>query len=193
MTVLLRLIFLALIHLFAAIRLLGRDSAEKGCGDLGATSPARRPPAPERCSETGSRRPEPARRAATPAAAVRASQLHLLVSPDTVLRWHRDMLRRRWAATSRPNRAGRPAARRSIEALVVRLAKENLCVPRKAWRRAEPTPRDGVNGQIPQRMAHRCEARARTAAAIRALESLPRAVTPASVLRIVGPGAHHRS
>ena len=52
-------------------------------------------------------------------------QLHLLVSLDTVLRWHRDMLRRRWAATSRPNRAGRPAARRSMRALVVRLAKEN--------------------------------------------------------------------
>jgi hypothetical protein len=27
--------------------------------------------------------------------------LRLLVSPDTILRWHRDIVRRRWAARSR--------------------------------------------------------------------------------------------
>ena len=39
-------------------------------------------------------------------------QLHLIVSPDTVLRWHRDLLRRHHAKVSRPNGpAGRlPAA-----------------------------------------------------------------------------------
>jgi putative transposase len=31
-------------------------------------------------------------------------QLHLIVSPDTVLRWHRDLLRRRHASASRPKR-----------------------------------------------------------------------------------------
>src|SRR5258705_3941833 len=35
-------------------------------------------------------------------------QLHLIVSPDTVLRWHRDLLRRHHATASRPKRAGRP-------------------------------------------------------------------------------------
>jgi putative transposase len=35
-------------------------------------------------------------------------QLLLLVRPDTVLRWHRDLLRRRHAATCVPKRRGRP-------------------------------------------------------------------------------------
>jgi hypothetical protein len=36
-------------------------------------------------------------------------QLHLIVSPDTVLRWHRDLLRRHHAKMSRPKRrADRP-------------------------------------------------------------------------------------
>ncbi|MCW2890395.1 MAG: integrase catalytic region [Streptosporangiaceae bacterium] len=34
--------------------------------------------------------------------------LRLLVTPETVLRWHRDLLRRRWAAKSRACRSGRP-------------------------------------------------------------------------------------
>ncbi|MFE3408912.1 hypothetical protein ACFXMT_11430 [Streptomyces mirabilis] len=32
----------------------------------------------------------------------------LLVRPDTVLRWHRDLVRRRHALASRPKRPGRP-------------------------------------------------------------------------------------
>jgi putative transposase len=35
-------------------------------------------------------------------------QLHLIVSPDTVLRWHRDLLRRHHATAPRPKRPGRP-------------------------------------------------------------------------------------
>ena len=49
----------------------------------------------------------------------------LLVTPDAILRWHRDIVRRRWSARSRRGRTGRPATRRSIKALVLRLAKEN--------------------------------------------------------------------
>src|SRR5215212_5778066 len=52
-------------------------------------------------------------------------QLHLIVSPDTVLRWHRDLLRRHHAKTSRPKRPGRPPTVRSIRILVLRLAREN--------------------------------------------------------------------
>jgi putative transposase len=55
----------------------------------------------------------------------RLRQLHLIVSPDTVLRWHRDLLRRRHAKASRPKRPGRPPTVRSIKALVLRLAREN--------------------------------------------------------------------
>jgi putative transposase len=52
-------------------------------------------------------------------------QLHLIVSPDTVLRWHRDLLRRRHASASRPKRPGRRPTVRSIRALVLRLAHEH--------------------------------------------------------------------
>jgi putative transposase len=51
--------------------------------------------------------------------------MRLLVRPDTVLRWHRNMIARRHAAISRPKRPGRPPTVRSIRALVLRLAREN--------------------------------------------------------------------
>jgi putative transposase len=51
--------------------------------------------------------------------------LLLLVRPDTLLRWHRDLLKRRHAATCAPKRRGRPPTVRSIRALVLRLAREN--------------------------------------------------------------------
>src|SRR5271169_712931 len=35
--------------------------------------------------------------------------LRLLVTPDTILRWHRDIIRRRWAARSVRGKNGRPA------------------------------------------------------------------------------------
>jgi len=34
-----------------------------------------------------------------------------LLAPDTILRWHRDILRRRWAARSKRGRTGRPTTR----------------------------------------------------------------------------------
>ena len=55
----------------------------------------------------------------------RRQGLRLLVTPDTILRWHRDIVRRRWAARSKRGRTGRPTTRRNIKALVLRLAREN--------------------------------------------------------------------
>ncbi|MGK4580391.1 integrase core domain-containing protein [Kitasatospora sp. HPMI-4] len=52
-------------------------------------------------------------------------RLLLLVRPDTILRWHRDLLKRRHAATCTPRRRGRPPTVRSIRTLVLRLAREN--------------------------------------------------------------------
>ena len=52
-------------------------------------------------------------------------RLSLIVSPDTVLRWHRDLLRRRHTQISPTTRPGRPATVRSIRTLVVRLARDN--------------------------------------------------------------------
>ena len=62
----------------------------------------------------------------------RRQGLRLLVTPDTVLRWHRDIVRRRWAARSKQGRTGRPATRRDIKALVFRLASQN---PQWGYRR----------------------------------------------------------
>jgi putative transposase len=56
----------------------------------------------------------------------RHGRLRLIVTPGTALRWRRDILRRRWAAKSRPK--GRPATRRNIKALVLQMAKDN-----EAW------------------------------------------------------------
>jgi putative transposase len=55
----------------------------------------------------------------------RLRRLRLLVRPDTILRWHRDLITRRHAARSRPKRPGRPRTLRSIRVLVLRLAREN--------------------------------------------------------------------
>ncbi|GAB2722801.1 integrase core domain-containing protein [Kitasatospora kifunensis] len=52
-------------------------------------------------------------------------RMRLLVRPDTVLRWHRDLVARRHAERSRPKRGGRPRTVRSVRALVLRLATEN--------------------------------------------------------------------
>jgi len=52
-------------------------------------------------------------------------QFRLPVRPETVLRWHRDLLTRRHAAKSRPQRPGRPRTVRSIRLLVLRLARGN--------------------------------------------------------------------
>ena len=52
-------------------------------------------------------------------------RLRLLVRPDTVLRWHRDLIARRHAVRSKPKRAGRPRTLRSIRVLVLCLVREN--------------------------------------------------------------------
>ncbi|MFC5674464.1 HAD-IC family P-type ATPase [Streptomyces incanus] len=51
--------------------------------------------------------------------------LLLLVRPDTIVRRHHNLLKRRHAAHRAPRRRGRPPTVRSIRALVLRLAREN--------------------------------------------------------------------
>jgi putative transposase len=63
--------------------------------------------------------------------------LRLLVTPDTIRRWHRDIVRRRWARSER-GKTGRPATRRNIRSLVLRLAREN---PGWGYRR--------IHGELP--------------------------------------------
>jgi len=49
----------------------------------------------------------------------------VLVQPDTVVRWHRDWLRRRWTRRSRRTRDGRPMVDYEIRALVSEMATAN--------------------------------------------------------------------
>ena len=49
----------------------------------------------------------------------------VVVQPDTVVRWHRDWLRRRWTQRSRPRPDGRPSIDQQIRALVREMATAN--------------------------------------------------------------------
>jgi len=51
-------------------------------------------------------------------------QYLLLFKPDTILRWHRELVRCTWTYRRR-NWGGRPAIQAEIEALILRLAREN--------------------------------------------------------------------
>ena len=55
----------------------------------------------------------------------RLAVMRLIVTPGTILRWHRDIVHRRWARRSRQGRCGRPPAGRNVRSVVLRLAREN--------------------------------------------------------------------
>ncbi len=51
-------------------------------------------------------------------------QVLFLFKPDTVLRWHRDVVRRKWTFKRR-RASGRPVTASELQALLLRLAAEN--------------------------------------------------------------------
>jgi hypothetical protein len=55
----------------------------------------------------------------------RAAWASLLVEPETVLGWHRELVRRRWAAFRGRPRVGRPPLAEECRELIQRLAREN--------------------------------------------------------------------
>jgi putative transposase len=55
----------------------------------------------------------------------RLAGMRMIVTPGTIVRWHRDIVRRRWARRSRQGRSGRPPTSRYVRSVVLRLAREN--------------------------------------------------------------------
>jgi putative transposase len=70
-------------------------------------------------------------------------QHRLLVTPATVLRWHREVVRRTWTVRRR-HPGGRPALAAAVEVLILRLAREN---PRWGYKRLQ-----GELGKLGQRV-----------------------------------------
>jgi putative transposase len=52
-------------------------------------------------------------------------QALVIVQPETVLRWHRDLFRWVWRRKSRPRRSGNPPLTDDIVSLIKQMAKEN--------------------------------------------------------------------
>jgi len=125
--VLLRLAYLAVTNVFALLRLLLVSDRDK---DVEILALRHQIAVLER--QLGKTRPRfcPADRAFLAALLHRLprdvlGRFRLLIRPETVLHWHRDVLARRHAARSRPGRPGRPRTVRSVRLLVLRLAREN--------------------------------------------------------------------
>jgi hypothetical protein len=125
--VLLRLVYLTVTNTFAVLRLLPVSDRDKDTEILALR---------HQIAVLERRLGERKVRFTPPERALLAALLHrlrpatlrrmrLLVRPDTVLRWHRDLIRQRHAARSRPKRRGRPPTVRSIRVLVLRLVREN--------------------------------------------------------------------
>ncbi len=55
----------------------------------------------------------------------RLTEMGTLFTPDTILRWHRQLVAKKWDYSDRQKRAGRPPVSSEIEALVLRIAREN--------------------------------------------------------------------
>src|SRR5215831_17701030 len=68
------------------------------------------------------------------------AQVATLVTPDTILRWHRQLIARKWTTTRRG--VGRPGVLAEIRRLTIRMARENPVVglPADAGRAEEPRP-----------------------------------------------------
>src|SRR6185437_3108855 len=52
-------------------------------------------------------------------------QVATICTPDTILRWHRELIAEKWNHSDKRKSPGRPTVSKAIEQLVLRMAKEN--------------------------------------------------------------------
>ena len=105
-------------------RLLAEGRVGQRARDHGAPPPGAHPPtpAPQTC-------PLPTRRSSGPrgpqSIAPSGALSTFLVTPDTLLRWHRELARRKWQRWRAQRGAGRPPMPDELVELIVRLGREN--------------------------------------------------------------------
>jgi hypothetical protein len=93
------------------------ERPRQGRGDPCAAAPAGGPATQSGQARVHAERPHAAGRAPAPPPTQKLRQLRLLVRPDTILRWHRELLNQRHAATCAPKRRGRQRTAGSTRAL----------------------------------------------------------------------------
>ncbi|WP_329567561.1 hypothetical protein [Streptomyces sp. NBC_01361] len=124
---LIRFAYLAVTHAFAAPGLLSMNARDKYSEILALrhqVTVLQRQLSPTKTAFRSEDRAFPAA-LLTPLPRAVPRRLRLLVHPDTVLRRHRDLIKRHHAKTSRPERPGRPRTVRSIRLLILCLVREN--------------------------------------------------------------------